>query len=108
MQDNAPIHNAKIIKKWFVDASIPVMEWPPYSPDLNPIEHLWHALKSWIREHYPELEDMGKSNEDYLAMSRAIHEGWEALGDELMSSLIGSMRARCEAVIRARGWHTKY
>jgi transposase len=40
MQNNAHIHTAKKVKKWFEDEGIPVMEWPPYSPDLNPIEHL--------------------------------------------------------------------
>jgi DDE superfamily endonuclease len=40
MQDNASIHTAKKIKKWFKDESISILDWPAYSPDLNPIEHL--------------------------------------------------------------------
>ena len=39
MQDNALIYTAKVIKKWFSDMGINVLEWPPYSPDLNPIEY---------------------------------------------------------------------
>jgi len=88
--------------------AIPVLEWPPYTSDLNPIEHLWHALKCWIRENHPELEGMGKRDFDRQLMARAIMEGWDALPEELLDSLIGSMRARCEAVVKAKGWHTKY
>ena len=38
MQDNAPIHTAEIIKEWFRNNDILVIKWPPYSPNLNPIE----------------------------------------------------------------------
>lgn len=27
---------------------------PPYSPDYQPIEELFHQLKDWIRRHYRE------------------------------------------------------
>jgi transposase len=40
MQDNAYIYTAKKIKQWFKDEGILVMDWPPYSPDLNLIKHL--------------------------------------------------------------------
>jgi hypothetical protein len=45
MQDNAPIHKAGLVRKWFRDHGIPLMEWPPYSPDLNPIENAWQSSK---------------------------------------------------------------
>jgi transposase len=38
MQDNASIHIARVVKEWFNNSGIPVMEWPLYSPDLNLIE----------------------------------------------------------------------
>ena len=40
MQDNAKIHTAKVVKEFFKEMGIPLTDWPPYSPDLNPIEHV--------------------------------------------------------------------
>ena len=40
MQDNAGIYIAYIVRDFFEENGIWVMEWPPYSLDLNPIEHL--------------------------------------------------------------------
>jgi len=50
MQDNASIHTARVVRQWLEDHTIPTLEWPPYSPDLNPIEHAWPLLKKLIYE----------------------------------------------------------
>ena len=40
MQDNASIHTSRLARDWLQEHGIEVTDWPPYSPDLNPIEHL--------------------------------------------------------------------
>lgn len=40
MPDNAPICNAYKVKDWLCDGGIELMEWPPNSPNPNPIEKL--------------------------------------------------------------------
>ena len=53
MHDNAPCHTAKRVKQYLTEENIKVMNWPAHSPDLNPIENLWHIIGEQVRERNP-------------------------------------------------------
>lgn len=109
MQDNAPIHTARIIKKFFEENGISTIDWPPYSPDLNPIEHAWAKLKEMIYRLDPDIENSQGSIGDLKdRFNELIERAWEALGQEYFDKLIESMPRRIQAVIEAKGWYTKY
>jgi len=109
MQDNAPIHRARKSKLWFQENGIEVMEWPPYSPDLNPIENLWALLKKEAYKVYPDLDSLkGKGDEAETQLFQILQMAWANLREEVIEGLISSMPDRCAAVIIAKGWHTKY
>ncbi|GFV55279.1 uncharacterized protein TNCV_5010261 [Trichonephila clavipes] len=39
-QDNAPAHTARSVKQFLISKNIPMMGYPPYSPDLAPCDFL--------------------------------------------------------------------
>ena len=108
IQDNAPIHTAHIIRDWFRQQGIEVMNSPPYSPDLNPIENLWALLKGEIYRLYPELVDAPNTVETLDLLIRCAINTWDIIGEELLNRLVDTMVHRVKAVLDAQGWYTKY
>ncbi|GFU63561.1 transposable element Tcb1 transposase [Trichonephila clavipes] len=53
MDDNARPHRANIVDECLQSEDITRMDWPAYSPDLNPIEHVWDILDRRIAARQP-------------------------------------------------------
>lgn len=95
-QDNAPAHNALSVKQFLADKRIPVLEHPPYSPDLAPCDfYLFPKVKSALKgRHFRSVEEVKAETAKLLKaltpedlqhcfeqwqarMQRCIHRGGE-------------------------------
>jgi hypothetical protein len=108
MQDNAPVHVKGCSPAWLEEHGIWVIDWPPHSPDLNPIEHVWKKLKSIIYSIEPGFSDLKKNMSDIAYARRIIEEAWSLMDMDLIRKLIESLPQRLQAVKNAGGWYTHY
>ncbi|GFT46787.1 transposable element Tcb2 transposase [Trichonephila clavipes] len=101
MDDNARPHQTPAVEELLESEDITRMDWPAYSPDLNPIEHVWDALGRRIaaRLHHSENTQQPK---------QMLIEEWVLLPQEMLHQLVLSMRRRCEATIAVRGGYIPY
>ena len=85
------------------------MDFPPNSPDLNPIEHLWFRLKAELYRQYLDtmfLKGSGKSVRQELR--KRLNTVWWSIGEDVLNKLIDDMPKRVEAVLNTKGWYTEY
>lgn len=103
MQDNAPAHAGAATQSELLERRIEAIDWPPYSPDLNPIENCWN----WMKDYQ---DKMWGDEVCSLKVERArISECWQnAVTDERLKRLIAEMPARCAAVVAANGGPTRW
>ena len=103
MQDNDPKHTSNICKKYLQykerQGELKLMDFPPQSPDVNPIEHLWEHLKREKVKHAITSKDN---------LWEILSDRWNNNKAPVLQALVKSMPRRVKAVLKAKGGHTKY
>jgi transposase len=106
MQDGAKAHSARDTQLDLAERGVYPIFWPPFSPDLNPIEAVWNQMKNWIEKHHPD-QPAGRQR-TYDQLRAIVQEAWDSITPEYLDWLIDSMGQRCKDVIKAEGYHTKW
>ncbi|UYV70845.1 Transposase [Cordylochernes scorpioides] len=98
LQDNARPHTARISQQALQD--IQMFPWPPYSPDLSPIEHVWDIIGRRLHAlPQPRSED---------ELWQMVEREWRAIPQDAIRTLIDSLPRRVAACIAVRGGPTCY
>ena len=63
VMDNASFHKSKSMQKEIEDSGHLLEYLPPYSPDLNPIEHKWAQAKSKRRKYQCDIDTLFKEED---------------------------------------------
>lgn len=100
MQDNATPHTTRTTQQMIQGHNIRLLDWPPCSPDVNPIEHVWDEIDRRVRQ-LPQPQNLAELERDLI-------NTWNNLPQRVLCNYVNSMRSRCLAVIRANGGHTRY
>lgn len=99
-QDNDPKHTSKLCQNYLrskeEEGVLEVMEWPPQSPDLNPIELLWEELDRQARTMCPTSEK---------SMFDCLKAAWDNLEAVKLQKLVERLPRICAVIIKARGGH---
>ncbi|KAJ4427446.1 hypothetical protein ANN_25069 [Periplaneta americana] len=96
-QDNHPIHTANRIQRWFTRRrDVHPVDWPPNSPDMNPIQNLWAAVKRILRSIWAEQPPVRTPEE----LWDRVLDAWEEMTKnlDLFHNLVDSMPRRMRAV----------
>ena len=77
------------------------MEWPPQSPDLNPIKHLWNEVDRRLRL----FGDSPRSRDDLWEKIQVV---WQNIEVEFVQKLIRTMPTRVVDLLAAKGGYTRW
>uniref|UniRef100_A0A8R1HYZ1 DDE_3 domain-containing protein n=1 Tax=Caenorhabditis japonica TaxID=281687 RepID=A0A8R1HYZ1_CAEJA len=98
-QDNDPKHTSGHVANWLRRRRVDLLEWPSQSPDLNPIEHMWEERKRRLK-----VVRASNANQKFAQLEAA----WKSIPMTVVQTLLDSMPRRCQAVIDAKAYPTKY
>lgn len=103
-QDNDRAHSQAqlVINQWNVSKGSSILllpNWPPNSPDLNPIENVW----AWMDT---KLNHLGCSN--FKEYHKAVHQVARQVPTSMVNNLYKSMAGRIKLVLQRQGDKTGY
>jgi hypothetical protein len=98
--DGAPCHRSRTVLQKSQYLGIRRLDWVGQSPDCNPIENLWSFLKRLVRASNPKTVS---------ALKDIVKEIWQTkISQEYCKILCVSMPRRFKAVVKNKGFSTKY
>ena len=100
MQDNDPKHTSRAAQRFYEQAGINWWRTPPESPDMNPIENLWHELKEYVRR---VVKPTTKAE-----LVNGILQFWELVDIHKCCKYINHLEKVLPAVIKCEGRATGY
>ena len=78
--DNGPIHHTNIVKEHAEELGIQLIFLPPYSPQFNPIEFVWKAIKKVVSSMFllERTHLINVVEEQFMKETKKISyaEGW--------------------------------
>ncbi|KFM74705.1 Transposable element Tcb1 transposase, partial [Stegodyphus mimosarum] len=101
MDDNARPHHANILSECLQSEDITRMDWPAFSPDLNPVGHVWDMLGRRVAARQPPPTCLPE------VRSTLLFE-WCNIPQDQIDNLILSMPKRCTDCIASSGRHAMY
>ncbi|GFT83925.1 transposable element Tcb2 transposase [Trichonephila clavipes] len=101
MDDNARLHRANIVEECLQSEDITRMDWPAYSPDLNPIEHVWDMLGRRIAAYQPPPTCLPE-------LRRALLDEWCNIPQDKIDNLILNMPRHYDGYPREEAPGTRY
>ena len=101
MHDGSKAHRNKKIDQYLEDCEVEFLDWPPYSPDLNPIENIWAWIKYKLYSEYGLLN----SKDEIIEAVQAI---WDQIDDDMIKRFCQHYEKRLHAVVASNGLQTKY
>ncbi|KFM72182.1 Transposable element Tc3 transposase, partial [Stegodyphus mimosarum] len=101
VENNARPHRANIVSECLQSEDITRMDWPAFSPDLNPVEQVWDMLGRRVAARQPPATCLSD-------LRRALLFVWCNVPQDQIDNLILSMPRRCTDCIASPGRHTMY
>ena len=100
-QDNDPKHTSKRAREYYTSSGVNWWPTPPESPDLNPIENVWHELKHHLRKVYKPTTKQ--------QLLDGIQEFWSTkVTSQKCHKYIGHLRKVVPRVIEREGRATEF
>jgi transposase len=82
-QDNARPHVTRVCQDFLTNHNINPLDWPLYSPDLSPIEHLWDEMDRRVRGRQNAPATLDQLRAVLLEEWDNIHHEKDKCSDEL-------------------------
>ena len=97
--DSDAKHRSDISLNYYIKNNIQLLEWPAYSPDLNPFENIWVNIKNSLGSKvYNKVKLIKSDIEDY----------WKIWASNYSTKAIEIMWKRIDAYILLKGIRTGY